>query len=181
MNAEFSTATALPSRPGSDPVFGRFGGVFRTTLRDLRLRWLLYRAARRAHRPLASVGEMNAHMLKDIGAPDEMTARAATGRRAYERHGIPFGFSLMLAALVLGGTGTPTSAQTVAANAAGKPEAQVQPASTPMAGVFAGEYVNGAPVYRFPAVVVTGSRKAVSTGALQPCRQNLARSGKSAA
>ena len=42
-------------------------------------------------------------------------------------------------------------------------------------------HVNGAPVYRFPAVVVTGSRRDVSTGALQPCRQNLARSGKSVA
>jgi hypothetical protein len=45
-----------------------------------------------------------------------------------------------------------------------------------MAGVFAGEYVKGAPVYRFPAVVVTGSRKESPAGNLQPCRQARAAS-----
>jgi hypothetical protein len=80
MNASSSTSTVLRSRPGSDPVFGPFGGLFRTTLRDLRLHWFLYRTQRRKVRVPEAMGEMNAHMLRDIGAPDEMVARAAAGK-----------------------------------------------------------------------------------------------------
>ena len=179
MNAASSTSTALSSRPGSDPVFGRFGGLFRTTLRSLRLQWFLYRTERRKTRPIDSVGDMNAHMLRDIGASDEMIVRAAAPRAAYERHGIPFGLSLLLVVLAVGGTGTPTSAETVArANGVTNAQAQIQPASVPMAGVFAGEYLNGAPVYRFPAVVVTGSRKDRAAGRQEPCRQTLAQTVK---
>jgi hypothetical protein len=56
----------------------------------------------------------------------------------------------------------------------GQAQAQVQGEKAPTAGVFAGEYVNGAPVYRFAAVVVTGSRKASPGGNTQPCRQTRA-------
>src|SRR5262245_8465008 len=145
MNATPSTSTVLSSRPGADPVFGRFGGLIRTTLRDLRLQWFLYRTQRRKTAVAAPLGEMNAHMLRDIGAPDEMIARTTGPRPAYERHGIPFGLGAVLVVVALTGTATPTSAETGAPSAAsGKAPAQVQVSSAPMAGVFVGEYINGA-------------------------------------
>ena len=176
------TTTVLRSRPGYDPVFGQFGGLFRTTLRSLRLQWFLYRAGRRQARVTESMGEMNAHMLRDIGAPDEMVARAATARPAYERTGIPFGLAAVLLSLVLGGMSPPTSAANRGtADTSGDAQAPVQVAKAPMAGVFAGEYVDGASVYRFPAVVVTGSRKDSPKSNLQPCRQTRATGSKAPA
>ena len=176
MSTASSTSTTLPTRPGSDPVFGQFGGLFRSTLRSLRMQWFLYQRKRGKARPIDSVGEMNAHMLRDIGAPEEMIASAAGGRPAYERHGIPFGLGAVLVALALTGTPTPASAETVA-GANVKTRAQVL-AKEPLPAVFAGEYVDGAPVYRFPAVVVTGSRRDSTAAHLQPCRQTLAQAVK---
>jgi uncharacterized protein YjiS (DUF1127 family) len=171
-----STSTILSSRPGSDPVFGQFGGFFRTTLRSLRLQWILHRAQRRKVRPIESIGEMNAHLLKDIGVAENTLSRRPSPGAAYERHGIPFGLSAILLAIALGGTAAPTSAQTIA-----RGNAEPQVASAPMAGVFAGEYVNGAPVYRFPAVVVTGPRKDPALAKSQPCRQTVASGAKTPA
>ena len=180
MNASSSTSTALSSRPGFDPVFGQFGGLFRTTLRGLRMQWFLYRGRREKTRSIESVGEMNAHMLRDIGAPEEMIASSKAARPAYERHGIPFGFAVLIVALALGGTGMPTSAQTVA-QANTSATVQVQVAKERLPAVFAGEYVNGAPVYRVPAVVVIGTRHEGSIARSQPCRQMLANMAKSRA
>ena len=178
-----ASSTALPTRPGTDPVFGSFGGLIRNTFRSLGMQWFLYRAERRKSRSTEPVGEMNAHMLRDIGAPDAMIASAAGARPAYQRHGIPFGFSVVLVAIALAVTGTPVSAEIVVPSAArSSGQALTQAASVPMAGVFAGEYVNGAPVYRFPAVVVTGSAREVAAARPQPpCRQSLAHAAKSRA
>jgi hypothetical protein len=180
MNALSQTTTVLRPRPGSDPVFGQFGGPIRTMLRSLRMQWFLYRAGRRKTRASESVGEMNAHLLRDIGASDEMVARATAPKAPYERSGVPFGLAVLTVALVLGVTSTPTSAGNIGATDANG-QAQVQAAKIPMDGVFAGEYVNGAPVYRFPAVVVTGSRKDNPSGNLQPCRQTRIAPSKSPA
>jgi len=180
MSALSQTSTILRSRPGSDPVFGPFGGLLRTTLHNVRLQWFLYRTERRKARAPEPLGEMNAHMLRDIGAPDAMVARAAASKPLYERTGIPFGFTVLLASLVLSGAPTPSSAASVTSIDREVP-AEVRVVEAPMAGVFAGEYVKGAPVYRFPAVVVTGSRKESPTGSLQPCRQMRAVSLKTPA
>ena len=167
MNYVTSTSTALRSRPGTDPVFGQFGGVLRTTLRAVRLQWILYRAQRRKVPALDATTEMNAHMLRDIGAPDQWVARAAAGRFRHDWRGISFGVAVVFVAMTILGTATPTSAAEPAPdNAQGKVIAQPR-----MAGVFAGEFVDGAPVYRFPAVLVTGSRKEGTTGNPPPCRQ----------
>src|SRR5262245_1800313 len=156
MNPASSTSSVFAPRPGADPVFGRFGGLFRTTLRSLRMQWFLYRAQHRKAGAKEPVGEMNAHMLRDIGAPEEMIASATAVKPAYWRHGIPFGLSVVMVSLALTGTPTPASAETVAQSGArNKAPARVDVASAPLAAVFAGEYVNGAPVYRFPTVVVT--------------------------
>jgi hypothetical protein len=137
------------------------------------MQWFLYRGRREKTRSIESVGEMSAHMLRDIGAPEEMIASSKAARPAYERHGIPFGFALLIVALALAGTGMPTSAQTVAqVNASAKTRVQVAKELLP--AVFAGEYVNGVPVYRVPAVVVIGTRNVGSTAQSQPCRQTIA-------
>ena len=169
MNAAFTT-TGLSSRPGSDPVFGQFGGLFRTTLRGLRMQWFLYRVQRRKRAP-EPVGEMSAHLLRDIGAPEEMIARAAAGKSTYGRAGFPFGLAAIAAAIVLiGAPGPAWAAGEIATEGSAQPEARIQVGNAPLAAVFAGEYVNGAPVYRFPAVVVTGSRKDGLSGTPPPCR-----------
>jgi hypothetical protein len=170
MNAS-STSNVLSSRPGSDPVFGHMGGFVRTTLRSLRLQWILHRGQRRKIRAMELVGPLNAHVLRDIGVPNQMLFHDAATRPVHERHGLPFGLAVLLVALALDGAATPASADTVA-RAGDKRPAQVS--SAPMAAVFTGEYVNGAPVYRFPAVVVTGSRKDPAIARSQPCRQTLA-------
>jgi uncharacterized protein YjiS (DUF1127 family) len=170
MNAS-STSNVLSARPGSDPVFGQLGGFIRTTLRSLRLQWILYRGQRRKTRAIEAVGPLNAHILRDIGVSNEMLFRDAATRPAHERHGMPFGLAVLLVALALDGASTPASADTVA-RAGDKTQPQVS--SVQMAGVFAGEYVNGAPVYRFPAVVVTASRKEIASAKAQPRRQSIA-------
>jgi uncharacterized protein YjiS (DUF1127 family) len=178
MNAP-TTSSILPSPSGTDPVFGRLGGFVRTTLRDLRLHWILCRAQRRNTRAIERLGPLNPHVLRDIGVSNEMLFCDAAPRPVHERHGLPFGLSMLLVALALDGTATPALAETLA-RAADKPQ-QAQVASPPMAGVFAGEFVNGAPVYRFPAVVVIGSRKAAASAKAQSCRQSLASAARNPA
>jgi len=157
MNAS-STSPFPPCRPGTDPVFGQLGGgLIRTSLRSLRLQWILYRAARRKTRTIEPGDNMNVHMLRDIGVTQETLSRGATPRPACERHGLPFGLWVLLVALALTGSAAPTSSE------AARP-AKPQASGVPLPAVFAGEYVNGAPVYRFPAVVVMGSRTRGSGG-----------------
>jgi uncharacterized protein YjiS (DUF1127 family) len=147
------------------------GGFLRTTLRSLRLQWILHRAQRRKARAIEHAGPLNPHMLRDIGVSNETILPDGAARPVYERHGLPFGLALLLVALALDGTATPASADT-AARAGDKTQARVS--SIPAAGVFAGEYVDGAPVYRFPAVVVTGSRKEGASANAPSCRRSFA-------
>ena len=170
MNAS-STSNVLSSRPGADPVFGQLGGFVRTTLRGLRLQWILYRGQRRKTRAIEHVGPLDAHLLRDIGVSNEMLFRYAATRPVHERQGMPFGLAVLLVALALHGAATPASADTVAR--AGE-RARAQVSSAPMAAVFTGEYVDSAPVYRFPAVVVTGSRRDRASAQAATCRQSLA-------
>ena len=183
MNTASSNVTALSTRPGRDPVFGDFGGLIRTTFRGLRMQWFLYRRQHARDRPIESVGEMNAHMLRDIGMQDEMIGSSAGAKPAYERYGIPFGLSVVVVSLALAGVAAPADAGTATRAVVGdKAQAQVQVATTPLAAVFVGEYINGAPVYRLPAVVVTGTRKdETAAGRQPPCRQTLAQADKNRA
>ena len=64
------------------------------------------------------------------------------------------GERLALLAIVVIGTVAPI----LVAAAAGPQEVAKGYAQTKTAGVFTGEFVDGAPVYRFPPVVVVGSR-----------------------
>jgi len=177
MNAS-STSTVPSSRPGTDPVFGQFGGPIRTMLRNLRLQWMLYRTQGRKVRALEPVRTTNAHLLRDIGLSREMLSPEAAERPARDRLGLPFGLGMIFLALALNGAGTPAFAQTMA-RAGDRTESRMS--SVPTVGVFAGEYVSGAPVYRFGTVVVTGSRKESAPPRGRNGRQSIASGARSPA
>jgi len=103
-----------------------------------------------AHSPQPSV--LLSHMVRDIGAP-RLISHAAARRDADHRRLIsvqlstPFLVVALIATVALGAAGV----------AIGSPPTSKTQAQ--MVGVFTGEYVNGAPVYRLPPVTVVASRK----------------------
>jgi hypothetical protein len=151
MNAVSSPSIVLTSGPRTGR---RVGAMLRATVRAFQLHWEAYRAERRQARALGAVSEMDVHMLRDIGAPYELISRA-TAQSARHGRDIPFQLWMVLVAIAVIGTATPTSA----GEAAHVRPARGVHAAGQMPGVFTGEFLDGAPVYRFPAVVVTGSRK----------------------
>lgn len=153
MNAMSSPSLVLQRhpRPGRS-----IGALLRTTLRALQLHWRAYQSQRREAHALIAIGDMDLHMLQDIGAPDELISRAAAGRSPSHWRDTPFQLLVVTGAIAVIATATLTSA---AQAAPAQPPCGAY-AETQMAGVFTGEFINGAPVYRFPAVVVTSSRKA---------------------
>ena len=89
MNGSPNTSIALPSRP---PI-GRTSEGIRPTLRDtlhaMLSRWREHRALVQKAHALDTLG-LNAHLLRDIGAPDENLLRAVAGRDAHHWREIPF-------------------------------------------------------------------------------------------
>ena len=147
----------------------------RTTLRALLLQWHDHRAQRREAQALDAIGEMDAHMLRDIGAPEQWVARAATRRGALHWRDVPFQLSAAIVAIVLTGVAPPTSAaEATPRQTTSKALAQAQ-----IDGIFTGEFVDGAPVYRFPSVIVVAIRKAepAKREKHSPRRQTRATSG----
>ena len=72
---------------------------------------------------------------------------------------MPLRLTMVLAAIaVIGAVAPPSVAQAASPKGTGTAHAQGQ-----MAGVFTGELVGGVPVYRFPTVIVAGSRSAEPT------------------
>jgi hypothetical protein len=117
--------------------------------------WRDHSARRREERASDSISDMNAHMLRDIGAPDRLIAHAAARRAAHDRRQIPVKLSASLLAAGLIATATPTSA----AEATYTQTTSTAYAQAQMAGVFTGQFVNGVPVYRLPPVFVVAIRK----------------------
>ncbi|HEY2967481.1 MAG TPA: hypothetical protein VGK75_03855 [Casimicrobiaceae bacterium] len=117
--------------------------------------WGNYTARRRDARAVDAIADMNAHMLRDIGAHDRLIAHAAARKDADHRRRIAFQLSTpllvvtLIAAVTLG----------AAAEAADSRPTGTAPATAQLIGSFTGEYVNGAPVYRLPSVIVVASRK----------------------
>ena len=85
MNRLSSSSVVLPSRPLAGSVFAGLGASLNSLARTLLSRWRDSLAQRREARALAAVGEMDLHMLRDIGAPEHLIARAAEARSAYGR------------------------------------------------------------------------------------------------
>ncbi len=90
MNHPSSTSVVLTSRPPADRVFAGLGDRLRSAKRALSSLWRDYEARRREARALNGIGDMDAHILRDIGAPDRLIARAAEGRRASHWREVPF-------------------------------------------------------------------------------------------
>ena len=117
--------------------------------------WRDSRARRRESRTFDAMADMSEHMLRDIGAHERLISHAAARRDADHRRRISVQLStpLLMVALIA------TAALAVGGEATGSPPSKAC-APVQMAGVFTGEYVNGAPLYYLPPVVVVASRKA---------------------
>ena len=166
MNSPSSPSIALPSRPLTERVLAALGLRLRLAQRSLLSRWHHYRLQRREARLLEGLGEMNAHLLRDIGAPDRLIERAVEIRRASRWREIPFQLSVVLVGIALAGTASPVPA---VERVDPRPVGSVH-APREMVGAFTGEFVDGAPVYRFPTVVVGGSRRAEPARSAPPWR-----------
>ena len=117
--------------------------------------WRANKARRREVLAFDAITDLNEHTLRDIGASDRMIAHAAGRSDADHRLRISVQQWALLWVVAL--------IATAAFDAAGEPadSRQVSKASSEanVVGVFTGEYLNGAPIYRFPPVNVVVSRK----------------------
>jgi len=126
------------------------------TLSNLASAWR-ERANRRHLRAGEPVSAMNEHLLKDIGALDRLISSPAARERPMLRRirGGAFACVVLLGAVLVA-----TATDTWAAEAAPARPPTATPASPEIVGVFSGEFVNGAPVYRLPPISVVASREA---------------------
>jgi uncharacterized protein YjiS (DUF1127 family) len=154
MNAHSSQPSILLSRPLTGRVVSDVGKALRATGAVLAL-WRNHRARSRDVRAVDAMTDMNEHMLRDIGASDRLISHVAARRDAVHRRRIAVQLStpLLVVALIA------TVALGAAAEAADLRPASKASAKAPVFGVFTGEYVNGAPVYRLPPVIVVGTRE----------------------
>jgi uncharacterized protein YjiS (DUF1127 family) len=153
----------------SPPLTGRAASEIGNALRAVLVAlWRIQAARRREARAVDAVTDMNEHMLKDIGAHDRLIAHAAARKNADYRRRIAVQLStpLLLAALI---AAVPLGAAAEAADlwSAGGASANAQ-----VVGSFTGEYVNGAPVYRLPPVIVVAGRQA-DRAALEREKQSM--------
>jgi hypothetical protein len=144
MNFHLSQPILLLSRPLTERVI--------KAVHTMLTHWGDYKARRWEARASDAINDMNEHLLRDIGAPDRLIAHAAARKVAHERRQIPAA-SLLAAGLIA--TATPTwAAEATYPQATSTAYAQGQ-----MVGVFTGQFVDAAPVYRLPPVAVVATRK----------------------
>jgi hypothetical protein len=108
----------------------------------------------RSHRHVRetdAIGGLSAHMLSDMGALDTRTASVEpdTWSRVFDAEPR----SLLAASLVA------TAMQAWACEGTLPHPAGTTAANEAVVGVFNGEFVNGAPVYRLPPIAVVATRK----------------------
>jgi uncharacterized protein YjiS (DUF1127 family) len=154
MNAYSSQPSVHLSHPLTERVVSEVGNALRAAGALVAL-WRIQKARRREARAINAMTDMNEHMLRDIGAPDRLIAHAAARRDADHRRRIAVQLStpLLVVALIA------TVALGAAAEAADLRPASKASANAPVIGLFTGEYVNGAPVYRLPPVIVVATRE----------------------
>ena len=152
MNALPSQSSVSLSRPLGERVLSELRRALRAA-GILRALWRDSRARSREARAVAAIADMNEHMLRDIGADDRLIAHAVARsdpdhrRRIAVQLGTPLLVVALIATVAVGAT-----AEAANLRPTGKERAQ-------MVGVFTGEYVNGAPVYRLPPVTIAASRR----------------------
>ena len=154
MNSQPLQPSILLSRSLTERVVSGVGKALRAA-GILRVHWRDSRARRREARAVDAIADMNAHMLRDIGAHDRLIAHAAARSDADHRRRIAFQLSTPLLVVTLIAT---AALGMVAEAAASRPTSEARATAQPI-GDFTGEYVNGTPVYRLPRVIVVGSRK----------------------
>jgi uncharacterized protein YjiS (DUF1127 family) len=165
MNAHSSQLSVLLSRPLSERVVSEVGKALRGAGAVLAL-WRNHRARNRDARAVDAMTDMNEHMLRDIGAPDRLISHAAARSDADQRRRIPVQLLAPLVVIALAATvALGATAEAADLRPAGKASATAQ-----VDGVFTGEYVNGAPVYRLPPVLVV-ARRDVDTARLERGKQ----------
>jgi hypothetical protein len=126
----------------SRPLTARIAAAIRDGLRS------------RQARASDDIVELDAHILKDIGAPSWLVSRAVERRDA--QPGLTHvGAVRWLARLV-----TVAGIAVLAASLLGVPSARACKVSVPapMEGVFTGELDRGVPVYRLPSISVSANR-----------------------
>jgi hypothetical protein len=154
MNSQPLQPTLLLSRSLTERIVSGVGKALRAA-GILRVHWRDSRTRRREARAVDAIADMNAHMLRDIGAHDHLIAHAAARSDADHRRRIAFQLStpLLVVALIA------TAALGTVAEAAASPPTSRAPVQAQLIADFTGEYINGSPVYRLPPVIVVGSRK----------------------
>ena len=154
MTAYPSQLSVVPSRPLTERVVTGIGKALRA-VDILRALWRDTRARRREARAVDGIADMNEHMLKDIGAHERLISHAAMRGDADHRQRISAQLLLPVLVVALMATAAPDAAGA----ATDSPPTSKACDQAQVVGVFTGEYVNGAPVYRLPPVVVVASRK----------------------
>ena len=153
MNAPPSQPSVILSRSLSERLVSEFAKALRAAGTLLAL-WYDKRARRREVRVVDAIADMNEHMLRDIGLADQVISHAAIRSDADHRRQISVRLMTPLLVLALIATAAlGAAAEAPDLRATSKERAQAQ-----MVGVFSGEFVNGAPVYRLPPVIVVASR-----------------------
>jgi uncharacterized protein YjiS (DUF1127 family) len=84
-NLSPQAAAALPRVPAFHRASSA-AAMLRTLVGNLSILWDQYRERQRGSRELRRLADMDAHVLKDIGAPEWMVARAQDRADAYRRH-----------------------------------------------------------------------------------------------
>jgi len=152
-----SAGSASRLAAASQVALQRLSRASRSALQNLPRAWSRWTTLRHVRETDAM--RVNDQVLRDVGVVDVRTSSAE--RQTWSRVFDADPRSLLAAALVAtamqawaGDTTTPGQSATSAANA-------------PMVGVFTGDFVNGAPVYRLPPIAVVASRKALTEQALE--------------
>ena len=143
MNRPTDQTRLAPSRP----LTARIATAIRDGLRS------------RQARPYDEVVELDAHILKDIGAPSWLISRAVD-RRGAQPGLTDVGAVRWWARLV-----TVAGIAVLAASVLGVPSAWARRVSVqpPMEGVFTGEFDRGVPIYRLPSFSVSANRNVEAT------------------
>jgi len=110
---------------------------------------------------------VNDHLRQDVGVVDARPSRAE--RDTWSRVFDADPRSLLAAALVA------TAMQAWACDTNAPGQGAPNAANATVVGVFSGEFVNGAPVYRLPPVAVVASRKALAAQESSSLRARQAR------
>jgi hypothetical protein len=133
----------MPSRPLTE----RIAAAIRDGLRS------------RQARPYEDVIELDAHILKDIGAPSWLISRAVERRDA--QPGLTDGGAVRWWASLV----TVAGIAVLTASVLGVPSARACTASVqvPMEGMFTGEFDRGVPIYRLPSISVSANRNVEAT------------------